>query len=72
MEARAKAVDDIVDNNTFTHLMMATSAHFSYVDLYRQLLSNHCTCFKERILSLLIYYLYWDADIGKLQNYLSQ
>ena len=45
MGARAKAVDEIVDINTlFPHLMTATSAHFAYMDLYRRLLSNRCTC----------------------------
>lgn len=40
MGARARAVDEIVDNNTlFSHLMIATSAHFVYMDLNRQLWS---------------------------------
>lgn len=43
MGARAIA-DEIVDSNTFfPHLMMATSAFFTYVDLYRRLLSNYRT-----------------------------
>ena len=48
MGARARAVNKIVDSNTlFPHLMMTTSTHFAYMDLYKRLLSNYCACPKR-------------------------
>ena len=39
MGARARAIDEIVDSNTlFPHLMIVTSAHFTYVDVAVSLL----------------------------------
>ena len=40
MGARAKAVDEIVDSNTFFSHLILTTAYFVYMDLYRQLLSD--------------------------------
>ena len=63
MGARARVVDEIVDSNTlFSYLMRTTSAHFTYVDLYRQLLSNCCTC--PGILSLLCSIIYINKFSG--------
>jgi len=66
---QSKAVDEIVDNNTFfPHLMMATSTHFSYVNVYTPSVSKYKAfgvfmidygCVEKSLLLLIIKY--WNS-----------